>query len=87
LLPIALACACSGTVVGLTTTAAYLLVAIIDAPVLVRTGVRPELEVFDLGHVEIARSLIEKGLVEGLPIFQLCLGIPWGILQPQKTCS
>lgn len=86
MLPIALACACSGTVVGLTTTAAYLLVAIIDAPVLVRTGV-PELEVFDLGHVEIARSLIEKGLVEGLPIFQLCLGIPWGILQPQKTCS
>jgi uncharacterized protein (DUF849 family) len=42
-------------------------------------GVKPELEVFDLGHVRIARALIEKGLVTGAPLFQLCLGIPWGI--------
>ena len=42
-------------------------------------GVRPELEVFDMGHIEIAKHLIEKGLVEGLPIFQLCLGIRWGM--------
>jgi len=42
-------------------------------------GVRPELEVFDMGHLEIARHLIDNGFVEGLPIFQLCLGIQWGM--------
>ncbi len=48
-------------------------------------GVRPELEVFDLGHVEIARHLIEKGLVTGRPIFQLCLGIHWGMPATSKN--
>ena len=50
-----------------------------------KAGVKPELEVFDLGHVEIARSLIEKGLVEGPPLFQLCLGISWGIPATSKN--
>ena len=50
-----------------------------------KAGVRPELEVFDLGHVEIARSLIEKGLVEDPPIFQLCLGIQWGMPATSKN--
>jgi len=49
-----------------------------------KAGVRPELEVFDLGHMEIAKHLIEKGLVEGLPVFQLCLGIQWGIPATSK---
>jgi uncharacterized protein (DUF849 family) len=42
-------------------------------------GVKPEMEVFDFGHIDIARSLLEKGLVQHPPLFQLCLGIPWGI--------
>lgn len=42
-------------------------------------GVKPELEVFDIGHIRIARHLIQQGLVEKPPLFQLCLGIPWGI--------
>jgi uncharacterized protein (DUF849 family) len=41
-------------------------------------GVRPELEVFDLGHVRLARELIRQGLIEEPPLFQVCLGIPWG---------
>ncbi len=41
-------------------------------------GVKPELEVFDAGHVRLARQLIDEGLVVGRPLFQLCLGIPWG---------
>ena len=45
----------------------------------VKAGVKPELEVFDFGHIEIAKSLLEKGLVKNPPVFQLCLGIPWGI--------
>jgi len=48
-------------------------------------GVKPELEVFDLGHIEIAKSLLEKGLVESPPFFQLCLGIPWGIPGNSKS--
>ena len=40
-------------------------------------GVKPELEVFDFGHVRLARELLEKGFIRGAPLFQLCLGIPW----------
>jgi len=42
-------------------------------------GSKPELEVFDLGHIRIAKHLIDQGLVADPPLFQLCLGIPWGI--------
>jgi uncharacterized protein (DUF849 family) len=43
-----------------------------------RLGVKPELEVFDLGQIEIAKHLIAAGLVSGRPLFQLCMGISWG---------
>jgi uncharacterized protein (DUF849 family) len=41
-------------------------------------GVKPELEVFDLGHLRQAVHLIEQGLFEHPPLLQLCMGIPWG---------
>ena len=41
-------------------------------------GVKPEIEVFDLGHVRLARNLIETRGVLQDPLFQLCLGVPWG---------
>lgn len=41
-------------------------------------GVKPELEVFDLGHVRLARELVKQGLINAPPLFQICLGIPWG---------
>jgi 3-keto-5-aminohexanoate cleavage enzyme len=41
-------------------------------------GVKPELEVFDLGHTIQARHLFEKGLVSDPPYFQICLGVAWG---------
>ena len=41
-------------------------------------GVKPEIEVFEPGHIRLAIDLIEKGLIESPPLFQLCLGIPWG---------
>lgn len=43
-----------------------------------RLGVKPELEVFDFGQIGIARHLIDSGLVDGTPLFQLCLGIDGG---------
>jgi uncharacterized protein (DUF849 family) len=41
-------------------------------------GVKPELEVFDMGQVGIALKLIARGLVPGDPLFQFCLGIDGG---------
>ena len=41
-------------------------------------GVKPELECFDTGHLWFARQLIDEGLVDSPPMFQLCHGIPWG---------
>ena len=42
-------------------------------------GTKPEIEVFDLGHLRQANDLIERGLVADPPWIQLCLGIRWGI--------
>jgi uncharacterized protein (DUF849 family) len=41
-------------------------------------GVKPELEVFELGHIRFARAMLAEGLLDDPPMFQLCLGIPWG---------
>ncbi len=41
-------------------------------------GVKPELEVFDLGHIAQARHLIQAGLIDPPPFFQLCMGVGWG---------
>ena len=41
-------------------------------------GVRPEIEVFELGHIELARQLISEGLIAEPALFQLCLGIRYG---------
>ncbi len=40
-------------------------------------GVKPEMEVFELGHIRFAHRLIEEGLIESPPMFQICLGIAW----------
>ncbi|TDX31644.1 uncharacterized protein (DUF849 family) [Modicisalibacter xianhensis] len=48
-------------------------------------GVKPELECFDLGHVWFARQLQQEGLIDGDPLFQLCLGIPWGAEADTET--
>jgi uncharacterized protein (DUF849 family) len=41
-------------------------------------GVKPELEVFDAGQIWFARHMVEQGLIDSPPLFQICLGIPWG---------
>jgi uncharacterized protein (DUF849 family) len=41
-------------------------------------GVKPELEIFDTGHLSFAKQMNKEGLLDGSPLFQLCLGIPWG---------
>ena len=41
-------------------------------------GVKPELEVFDSGHLWFAKQMHNEGLINDPPMFQICLGIPWG---------
>ncbi|UVS83981.1 3-keto-5-aminohexanoate cleavage protein [Burkholderia glumae] len=41
-------------------------------------GVKPELEIFDTGHLWFATQMLKEGLLDAPPLFQLCLGIPWG---------
>ena len=41
-------------------------------------GVKPEMEVFDLGHLRFANQMVSEGLIKGTPMYQVCLGIPWG---------
>jgi uncharacterized protein (DUF849 family) len=41
-------------------------------------GVRPELEVFDTGHLVFVHELIRDGLIDDPPMIQLCTGIPYG---------
>ena len=41
-------------------------------------GVRPELEVFDTGHLVLVHELIAEGLIDDPALIQLCLGIPYG---------
>jgi uncharacterized protein (DUF849 family) len=40
-------------------------------------GVKAELEIFDTGHLWFAKQMMAEGLLDN-PLFQLCLGIPWG---------
>ena len=42
-------------------------------------GVKPEIEVFELGHITQARALIDDGMIDKPPYFQLCMGVGWGI--------
>jgi uncharacterized protein (DUF849 family) len=41
-------------------------------------GVRPELEVFDAGHLVFVKQLIAERLIDDPVMIQLCMGIPYG---------
>lgn len=41
-------------------------------------GVKPELEVFDFGHLRLACALAEEGLIRAPAFFQFALGLRWG---------
>jgi len=43
-----------------------------------RLGVRPEIEVFELGHIELAKQLLAEQRLARPLLFQLCLGIRYG---------
>src|SRR6476620_3555861 len=41
-------------------------------------GITPELEVFETGHLLLAKRMIETGHIKPPGMFQICLGIAWG---------
>ncbi|MEO1702674.1 MAG: 3-keto-5-aminohexanoate cleavage protein [Pseudomonadota bacterium] len=41
-------------------------------------GVRPEIEVFDTGHLWLAKKLVDDGILDHPALVQFCMGIPWG---------
>ncbi len=51
-------------------------------------GTKPELEVFDIGHIDLARRMIDSGVISGTPFFQICLGVAGGApATPQALLS
>ncbi|SDJ33904.1 3-keto-5-aminohexanoate cleavage protein [Natribacillus halophilus] len=52
-----------------------------------QSGVKPELEIFDTGQIRLANQLIEEGLIDGHPMYQFCLGIPWGAAADAETIT
>ncbi len=49
-------------------------------------GVKPELELFDTGNLWFANTLFHEGLLADPPMYQLCMGIPYGA-PPIRDCS
>ena len=50
-----------------------------------KLGVRPEIEVFDTGHLVLARQLIAEGMIDDPVMIQLCMGIPYGAPDDPST--
>jgi uncharacterized protein (DUF849 family) len=48
-------------------------------------GVRPELEVFDTGHLVLVKDLVREGLIDDPLMVQLCMGIPYGAPDDPST--
>lgn len=50
-----------------------------QAAIIQRLGVKPELEIFDTGNLWFAKRMLDEGLLDAPPLFQFCMGIPWGL--------
>ncbi|MFT3779297.1 MAG: 3-keto-5-aminohexanoate cleavage protein [Ottowia sp.] len=48
-------------------------------------GTVPDLEILDLGHLVLARELIDEGLIEAPLSFQFVLGVKWGAPATAQT--
>ena len=48
------------------------------AALIQQAGTRPEVEIFDTGHLVLAKQLAAEGLLEQPVLAQLCTGIPYG---------
>ena len=55
------------------------------AAMIAELGVKAEIEAFDTGHLWMARSLADAGLLPSPVLAQLCMGIPWGAPDDLRT--
>ncbi len=55
------------------------------AKVIREAGVKPELEVFDSGDIELAKDLMVQGVLKGPGMFSLVLGIKYGFPPTPET--
>ena len=56
----------------------------VHTPIQLRAAAK-KMEAFEMGHLWFANQLYKEGLVDGPPMYQICLGIPWG--SPADTSS
>lgn len=50
-------------------------------------GVKPEMEAFEPGDIVFAQDLINRGLIEGDPLFQFVLGVKWNAPSDPETIA
>ena len=48
------------------------------ASIMKAAGVKPELEIFDSGDMQIAHHIIDQGYIDQTPLIQIATGIRWG---------
>ncbi len=67
--------------------------AVINSPEMIRemagiireAGVKPELEIFDSGDIRLAKDLLDEGVLESPPFFQIVLGVKYGFAMNPET--
>ncbi|MCY4186299.1 MAG: 3-keto-5-aminohexanoate cleavage protein [Rhodobacteraceae bacterium] len=45
---------------------------------MIKMGVKPEIEAFDTGNLWFAKKLVQKGILPEPALVQLCMGVHWG---------
>jgi uncharacterized protein (DUF849 family) len=52
-----------------------------------RAGSKPELEVFDSGDIQLAHTLLDKGVLQQPPLFQIVMGVRYGFVSTPQTLA
>jgi uncharacterized protein (DUF849 family) len=50
-----------------------------------KAGSKPELEVFDSGDIQLANALLEQGVLQRPPLFQIVMGVRYGFISTPQT--
>ena len=48
-------------------------------------NIKPELEAFGAGDIMFGNALVQEGLIEGVPLFQMVMGVRWGAPATTET--
>jgi uncharacterized protein (DUF849 family) len=50
-----------------------------------KAGSKPELEVFDSGDIQLAHALLDQGVLQRPPLFQIVMGVRYGFVSTPQT--